>query len=257
VQLTLNDDSEYDGGRLCFVTGHSAQLTVPVRPAGTLTQHARDILHGVTRLHRGVRYSLFVVDRNNGLGQNDVFELDECGVRSILEQETEKLREENRRLQKKNEQLRGALSQKMSSREVVDMTGEDSGADDDAGASAGAGVGAGAGAGDRGGGGARKDKKTDKRGRSSALRAMAEQQEEHGRALKRVKHEKAAVESKVEKAENDLNCIVCMENPRAIMFEPCNHFVCCEECAARIRSSNNDACPKCRVPLEKAVRIYR
>jgi hypothetical protein len=54
VQIALNDDSEYEGGRICFVTGDGV-LSVPSRVAGTLTRHKRDILHGVTPLHRGVR----------------------------------------------------------------------------------------------------------------------------------------------------------------------------------------------------------
>lgn len=45
-------------------------LTIPRMPAGTLTGHDRDILHGVTRMTEGVRYSLFVVDGSNGLGES-------------------------------------------------------------------------------------------------------------------------------------------------------------------------------------------
>ena len=42
-------------------------LLVPRRPAGTLTVHTKE-LHGVSKLLSGVRYVLFVVDVNNGLG---------------------------------------------------------------------------------------------------------------------------------------------------------------------------------------------
>ena len=90
VQLTLNDSAEYDGGRLCFVTKETCKardkihLTVPERPAGTLTGHHRDILHGVTRLHSGVRYSLFVVDQSNGLGERDVHCLDADDISGII-----------------------------------------------------------------------------------------------------------------------------------------------------------------------------
>ena len=83
VQLALNDDSEYDGGRICFVTG-AGQLAVPQRNAGTVTSHEKVILHGVTRLHRGVRYSLFVVDSANGLGEKDVHCLDADTVAGIV-----------------------------------------------------------------------------------------------------------------------------------------------------------------------------
>jgi len=80
VQLTLNDCSEHEGGRLCFVTGANAVLSIPHRPAGTLTKHDSDVFHGVTKLCRGVRHSLFVVDESNGLGERDVHHVDEAIV---------------------------------------------------------------------------------------------------------------------------------------------------------------------------------
>ena len=71
VQLTLNDCSEYSGGRLCYFTRERG-LEVLNRPAGFLTRHcAGTVLHGVTKLRSGVRYSLFVVDHSNGLGADD------------------------------------------------------------------------------------------------------------------------------------------------------------------------------------------
>ena len=59
VSYALNDDSDYVGGSICFIT--SFGLTKPNRPAGTITVHNREILHGVTKLHQGTRYNLFVV----------------------------------------------------------------------------------------------------------------------------------------------------------------------------------------------------
>jgi large subunit ribosomal protein L40e len=72
VQLTLNGDDEYQGGRLCFYSP-DAGLHIPSRPAGTLTIHPREQLHGVTRLIGGRRYALFVVDAGNSLGDTGVF----------------------------------------------------------------------------------------------------------------------------------------------------------------------------------------
>jgi len=90
VQLTLNDDSAYDGGRLCFFTSE-AGLLIPARPAGTLTKHDGGILHGVTRLHAGVRCSLFVVDEKNGLGEKDVFILSASQVHDIKQAATQRM----------------------------------------------------------------------------------------------------------------------------------------------------------------------
>jgi hypothetical protein len=82
VQIALNDDSEYDGGKMCFVTSSSSttapgapslQLNVPKRYAGTITSHGGRVLHAVTKLHSGIRYGLFVVDGGIGLGENSFY----------------------------------------------------------------------------------------------------------------------------------------------------------------------------------------
>ena len=57
LQLTLNSDTEYEGGRLVFAT--DGKLVIPERLAGTVTIHHNDIVHGVSLLKSGVRYGLF------------------------------------------------------------------------------------------------------------------------------------------------------------------------------------------------------
>lgn len=61
LQLVLNDDKDYVGGRLVFAT--EGQLHVPVRSKGTVTIHDNTIVHGVTQLESGVRYGLFFLDK--------------------------------------------------------------------------------------------------------------------------------------------------------------------------------------------------
>lgn len=81
VQITLNGDESYKGGQLVFYS-NDIGLVVPKRPAGTLTKHPRAMLHGVTRLMEGIRYSLFVVDESNGLGdQETVHKIDEMDMK--------------------------------------------------------------------------------------------------------------------------------------------------------------------------------
>ena len=84
IQIALNEGSEFDGGRLVFVTGNDATVTVVPKLAGSLTSHARNVLHGVTKLHSGIRYSLFVVDLYNGLGEKDVHALKNADINAIL-----------------------------------------------------------------------------------------------------------------------------------------------------------------------------
>ena len=83
VQITLNDDSEYEGGRLVFYSP-DAGLQMHKRPAGTLTKHPPRAMHGVTRLVSGKRYSLFVVDESNGDGEKDFIKVDKDIVKAIM-----------------------------------------------------------------------------------------------------------------------------------------------------------------------------
>ena len=75
LQMTLNSESEYVGGRLCFYSP-DVGLQIPTRPPGTVTIHPRSQMHAVTRLTSGKRYSLFVVDEHNDLGETNVFTVD-------------------------------------------------------------------------------------------------------------------------------------------------------------------------------------
>ena len=58
MQVPLNDESEYDGGRLVWALPDG--LTIPPRAAGSATIHTTGIVHGVTAHTRGVRCSLFL-----------------------------------------------------------------------------------------------------------------------------------------------------------------------------------------------------
>ena len=58
MQVPLNGDDEYDGGKLVYVTKNGMHW--PHRPAGCATIHDNTILHGVSELRGGVRYSLFL-----------------------------------------------------------------------------------------------------------------------------------------------------------------------------------------------------
>jgi hypothetical protein len=60
MQVALNSDEEYDGGRLVFAT--SEGFVVPARCTGSATIHTCSVAHGVTALTRGVRYGLFLSD---------------------------------------------------------------------------------------------------------------------------------------------------------------------------------------------------
>ena len=64
--MVLNDESEYDGGRLVYATDEG--LVWPSRKAGSATLHNSSIAHGVSLHTRGVRYSLFFLQAPGSTG---------------------------------------------------------------------------------------------------------------------------------------------------------------------------------------------
>jgi len=60
MQIPLNDETEYIGGKLCFVMNE--KLFYPKRMAGSATIHRNNIAHAVTTLRAGVRYGLFFLN---------------------------------------------------------------------------------------------------------------------------------------------------------------------------------------------------
>ncbi len=61
MQVSLNGDNEYIGGRLIYAT--QGKIIVPSRPAGSITIHDKTIVHGVSLLQQGVRYGLFFLKK--------------------------------------------------------------------------------------------------------------------------------------------------------------------------------------------------
>ena len=57
MQIAINGDDEYQGGRLLFATTHGFEQ--PRRPPGSATIHTNEVVHGVTTLQAGTRYGLF------------------------------------------------------------------------------------------------------------------------------------------------------------------------------------------------------
>jgi ubiquitin len=57
MQIALNGEDEYEGGKLLFATGTG--FVLPRRPAGGATIHTGSIVHGVAVMVSGVRYGLY------------------------------------------------------------------------------------------------------------------------------------------------------------------------------------------------------
>jgi len=46
-------------------------------------------------------------------------------------------------------------------------------------------------------------------------------------------------------------CVICMANPQEMAIDPCGHMSMCYRCSTAVQ-----ACPVCRGPIEKALRVY-
>ena len=51
-------------------------------------------------------------------------------------------------------------------------------------------------------------------------------------------------------------CIICLEVPRSVLLEPCNHYALCEPCAKQVQKSDRRECPLCRVSIKGVKKDY-
>lgn len=63
----------------------------------------------------------------------------------------------------------------------------------------------------------------------------------------------AAAASQRDELEDRLNCSVCFESPRSVVFVPCKHVVSCAPCAASLK---NKCCPLCTMKFSHYMRFY-
>ena len=62
-------------------------------------------------------------------------------------------------------------------------------------------------------------------------------------------------ENHINKREN-VRCIMCMDQDRNSMFEPCHHFATCDDCAMTVLKEGI-GCPICRQPVTKTTFVYQ
>lgn len=55
-----------------------------------------------------------------------------------------------------------------------------------------------------------------------------------------------------ENVSEDDYCIVCFKRKRKIVFCPCGHYICCDECASKV-----DNCPTCRIKIQKKTKLFK
>lgn len=63
--------------------------------------------------------------------------------------------------------------------------------------------------------------------------------------------------SESEQPVDDLECMICMDAPASTIVEPCGHICVCQQCSAKLQSSNDAAlCVRCRTPIKKIINVY-
>lgn len=69
--------------------------------------------------------------------------------------------------------------------------------------------------------------------------------------LERAEREANEGKLKTQAAEAKANCVVCMANPRSVVFTPCMHLVNCGECSA-----NCTTCPVCNATVGSKINVF-
>jgi len=64
-------------------------------------------------------------------------------------------------------------------------------------------------------------------------------------------HENKKLECKLDDIERQINCCICFQKKKNILFSPCNHVVCCKECSMRV-----DKCPCCKADIKYTTKIF-
>ena len=59
LKIPLNSHNEYKGGDLIYLTKN--KIHAPIQKLNSMTIHTNNIVHGVTKLTSGIRYSLFIL----------------------------------------------------------------------------------------------------------------------------------------------------------------------------------------------------
>ena len=49
--------------------------------------------------------------------------------------------------------------------------------------------------------------------------------------------------------DEEEECVVCFDNPKDIVFVPCGHYCCCDECYRQISASGSGKCVMCRADI--------
>ncbi|KAM3356044.1 putative E3 ubiquitin-protein ligase [Capsicum galapagoense] len=50
-------------------------------------------------------------------------------------------------------------------------------------------------------------------------------------------------------------CVMCMSEPKSVLFLPCSHQVLCADCSMRLQKKGMVECPSCRTPIKQRIHV--
>jgi len=56
--------------------------------------------------------------------------------------------------------------------------------------------------------------------------------------------------------EEEVQCVVCMDERKQHVMMPCMHMCVCGVCAQRLLDAQTPLCPVCRTPVESTMRVF-
>mmetsp|Transcript_5331 Transcript_5331/g.5883 ORF Transcript_5331/g.5883 Transcript_5331/m.5883 type:complete len:256 (-) Transcript_5331:195-962(-) len=62
-------------------------------------------------------------------------------------------------------------------------------------------------------------------------------------------------EQRSQDEKEKLFCVMCLENEKNTVFQPCSHMCTCYECACKLKLSSKD-CPVCRQPIKSCMKVF-
>jgi len=74
---------------------------------------------------------------------------------------------------------------------------------------------------------------------------------ENNDSVKRVKKEKIETQRQLEDVQDEAKCTICLTEPKNVLLSPCNHLLCCVECADKVSS-----CPVCRLAITNCTTAF-
>lgn len=70
--------------------------------------------------------------------------------------------------------------------------------------------------------------------------------------VKKKKNKNKNKKNRIQQLKDSVNCIICRENKRDILFTPCNHICICEECS----NKKIDNCIICKSVIQNKNKVY-